>query len=107
MPKAYLTDMDGVLITGSQVIPGAIEFIERLRAAKAPFMVLTNNSRFTPRDHQARLQAIGLNITADLIFTSALATARFLDQQRPKGSAFVIGEPGLTTALHEVGYVLT
>ena len=107
MPKAYLCDMDGVLITGNQVIPGAIEFLERLRSAKAPFMVLTNNSRFTPRDHQAHLQAMGLDISAESIFTSALATARFLDQQHPKGSAYVIGEPGLTTALHEAGYVLT
>jgi NagD protein len=107
MPKAYLIDMDGVLIRGNKVIPGAIEFIEKLKAVNAPFLVLTNNSRFTPRDHQARLQAIGLNISAEYIFTSALATARFLDSQRPHGSAFVIGEAGLTTALHEIGYVLT
>jgi NagD protein len=107
MPKSYLIDMDGVLITGTIIIPGAAEFLERLRAAKAPFMVLTNNSRFTPRDHQARLSAIGLDIQADHIFTSALATARFLEQQRPDGSAYVIGEAGLTTALHDIGYVLT
>lgn len=107
MPKSYLIDMDGVLISGAKVIPGAVEFIERLRAAGAPFMVLTNNSRFTPRDHQARLGALGLDIGAKSIFTSALATARFLEHQRPGGSAFVIGEAGLTTALHEIGYVLT
>jgi len=105
--KAYLTDMDGVLIKGNYAIPGAVEFIERLKAVNAPFLVLTNNPRLTPRDHQARLQAIGLNIPADCIFTSALATARFLDSQRPHGSAFVIGEAGLTTALHEIGYILT
>jgi NagD protein len=107
MFKAYLTDMDGVLIRGNQTIPGAIEFIERLKAVKAPFLVLTNNPRFTPRDHEARLRAIGLDIPASAIFTSALATARFLDAQRPRGSAFVIGEAGLTTALHEIGYILT
>ncbi len=107
MAKAYLSDMDGVLIRGSRTIPGAVEFVEKLKAVNAPFLVLTNNSRFTPRDHQARLQAIGLNIEAKNIFTSALATARFLDAQRPRGSAFVIGEAGLTTALHEIGYVLT
>jgi NagD protein len=99
--------MDGVLVTGTKVIPGAIEFIERLRAANAPFMVLTNNSKRTPRDHQARLSAIGLDIPDESIFTSALATARFLESQRPGGSAYVIGEAGLTTALHEIGYVLT
>jgi NagD protein len=107
MPKAYLTDMDGVLIKGNEVIPGAIEFIERLRKGKFPFLVLTNNSRFTPRDLHARLKAMGLNIPAEQIFTSALATARFLKQQNPNGSAYVIGEAGLTTALHENGYVLT
>ena len=107
MPKAYLIDMDGVLIRGYKVIPGAIEFLERLRAAGALHMILTNNSRFTPRDHQARLEPLGLDIPAKSIFTSALATAYFLDQQRPKGTAYVIGEAGLTTALHEIGYVLT
>ncbi len=107
MSKAYLSDMDGVLIRGNRTIPGAVEFVEKLKAVNAPFLVLTNNSRFTPRDHQARLQAIGLDIEAKHIFTSALATARFLDSQRPRGSAFVIGEAGLTTALHEIGYVLT
>lgn len=107
MSKAYLSDMDGVLIRGSRTIPGAVEFVEKLKSVDAPFLVLTNNSRFTPRDHQARLQAIGLNIEAKNIFTSALATARFLDAQRPHGSAYVIGEAGLTTALHEIGYVLT
>jgi NagD protein len=107
MPKSYLSDMDGVLVSGERVIPGAIEFLARLREAGAPFMVLTNNSRRTPRDHQARLQSLGLDIRAESIFTSALATARFLEEQRPEGSAFVIGEAGLTTALHEIGYVLT
>lgn len=106
-PKAYLIDMDGVLIKGNQTIPGAVDFIEKLKAVNAPFLILTNNSRFTPRDHQARLRAIGLRVEAESIFTSALATARFLDAQRPRGSAFVIGEAGLTTALHEIGYVLT
>jgi NagD protein len=107
MAKAYLSDMDGVLIRGSRTIPGAVEFVEKLKALNTPFLILTNNSRFTPRDQQARLQAIGLNIEAEHIFTSALATARFLDSQRPRGSAYVIGEAGLTTALHEIGYVLT
>lgn len=107
MPKSYLVDMDGVLIKGRTVIPGAVAFLKRLREAGAPFMVLTNNSRFTPRDHHARLSAIGLDIPPESIFTSALATARFLHGQRPGGSAYVVGEAGLTTALHEIGYVLT
>ncbi len=107
MSRAYLIDMDGVLITGSKPIPGAVEFITRLHDASIPFMVFTNNSRLSPRDHHARLSAMGLNIPEEQIFTSALATAYFLDQQRPKGSAYVIGDSGLTTALHEIGYVQT
>jgi len=82
-------------------------FLDRLRAAGSPFLLLTNNSLFTPRDHQARLRAMGLRMPAESIYTSALATAHFLQQQRPDGSAFVVGEAGLTTALHDVGYVLT
>ena len=107
MPRAYLIDMDGVLINGRQLIPGAGRFIARLREAGIPFLVLTNNSRFTPHELQAGLRALGLDIQAETIFTSALATASVLDQQRPGGSAYVIGEAGLTTALLDIGYVLT
>jgi NagD protein len=107
MPKAYLIDMDGVLVTGSKPIPGAAEFLDRLRAAGAPYMLLTNNSRLTPRDHHARLETLGLEVPEQQIFTSALATARFLDSQRPGATAYAIGESGLTTALHDIGYALT
>ncbi|GIX49451.1 MAG: acid sugar phosphatase [Candidatus Tectimicrobiota bacterium] len=107
MPKAYLIDMDGVLVRGNRPIPGAPDFIARLQAAGIPFLVLTNNSFFTPRDHQARLQAMGFDIPAAAIFTSALATAAFLHRQRPHGTAYVVGEAGLTTALHDIGYTLT
>ncbi|TWP50063.1 HAD family hydrolase [Lentzea tibetensis] len=103
----YLMDMDGVLVHEEHLIPGADEFVAELRAADTPFLVLTNNSIYTPRDLRARLQRTGLDIPESSIWTSALATARFLDSQRPNGSAFVIGEAGLTTALHEIGYVLT
>ena len=107
MPKAYVIDIDGVLIRGNRPIPGAPDFIERLKESETPFVILTNNSRFTPQDMQARLRMIGFDIPSERIFTSALATARFLHDQRPEGSAFVIGESGLTTALHEIKYVLT
>ncbi len=107
MPKSYLIDMDGVLVLGSQVIPGANEFIKRLMAHGARFLVLTNNSLYTPRDLHARLARIGLDVPSNAIYTSALATAQFLASQRPGGSAYVIGEAGLTTALHDVGYIIT
>jgi NagD protein len=99
--------MDGVLIHEGSLIPGADEFIRRLRASGRPFLVLTNNSIYTPRDLRARLGHTGIDLPESAIWTSALATARFLDLQRPGGSAYVIGEAGLTTALHEAGYTLT
>nr|WP_062986134.1 HAD-IIA family hydrolase [Nocardia salmonicida] len=104
---SYLTDMDGVLVHEDQLIPGADEFLAELRANEIPFLVLTNNSIRTPRDLQARLRHTGLDIPEESIWTSALATATFLADQRPNGTAYVVGESGLTTALHEIGYVLT
>ncbi|HLX41563.1 MAG TPA: HAD-IIA family hydrolase [Ktedonobacteraceae bacterium] len=105
--KNYLTDMDGVILRGSTLIPGAAEFIQRLRTNDIPFLILTNNSQYTQRDLQVRLAYMGLEVPAEAIFTSALATAQFLHDQRPGGRAFAIGESGLTTALHDIGYVLT
>jgi 5'-nucleotidase len=107
MPWNYLMDMDGVLVHEEHLVPGADQLIGELAANKNPFLVLTNNSIYTPRDLRARLQRTGLDVPETSIWTSALATAKFLNSQRPNGSAFVIGEAGLTTALHEVGYVLT
>lgn len=105
--KNFLIDMDGVLVSGSTLIPGADEFILRLRQRDAKFLLLTNNSRHTPRDLAFNLQKMGLPIQAENIFTSAIATARFLQTQRPGGTAYVIGESGLTSALHEAGYIIT
>lgn len=105
--KNYLIDMDGVLVHGSQPVPGANEFIRRLHAAQARFLVLTNNPIYTPRDLAARLERIGLEVPPEAIYTSALATARFLKSQHPDGTAYVIGDAGLTTALHDVGYTMT
>jgi NagD protein len=105
--RSWLMDMDGVLVREEQAIPGADLFLARLRERGTPFLVLTNNSIYTRRDLSARLAASGLEVPEHAIWTSALATARFLEDQRPAGSAFVIGEAGLTTALHAAGYTLT
>jgi NagD protein len=105
--RCWLTDMDGVLVHEGHALPGAAEFLERLRERERPFLVLTNNSIYTARDLRARLSASGLDIPEESIWTSALATAQFLADQMPSGKAYVIGEAGLTTALHEIGYVLT
>jgi NagD protein len=104
---AWLTDMDGVLVHEGKVLPGAAELIAKWEKAGTPFLVLTNNSIYTPRDLSARLKAGGLNIPEERIWTSALATASFLNKQQPKGTAYVIGESGLTQALHEIGYTQT
>ncbi|MFC6356098.1 HAD-IIA family hydrolase [Luethyella okanaganae] len=105
--ECWLTDMDGVLVHENHPLPGAAELLEQWRQEGAPHLVLTNNSIFTPRDLSARLRASGLIVPEEAIWTSALATAAFLTSQIPGGSAFVIGEAGITTALHEAGFIMT
>lgn len=105
--ESYLMDMDGVIVRENELVPGADRFLARLREAGKRFLILTNNSRHIPRDLAAHLGRLGLDVTDGDIWTSALATARFLGDQRPAGSAFVIGESGLTTALYEAGYTQT
>jgi len=105
--ESWLMDMDGVLVREEHAVPGADRFLASLTEQGTPFLLLTNNSIYTRRDLAARLRASGLDVPEESIWTSALATARFLEDQRPGGSAFVIGEAGLTTALHDAGYTLT
>ena len=105
--KNYICDMDGVLVHGNQAIPGAADFINRLRERKCKFLILTNNPIYTPGDLAHRLKITGLEIPEEKIFTSAMATAAFLKSQKASGTAFVIGESGLTTAIHNAGYVIT
>ena len=107
MSKSYLIDMDGVIVRGSELIAGADGFLDRLRQRGIKFLILTNNPQYTPRDLQHRLQRVGVNVSVEHIYPSAMATAQFLKMQMPDGTAFVIGESGLTAALHEAGYVLT
>ena len=105
--SCWLTDMDGVLVHEEQALPGAAEFIAALQEHGRRFLVLTNNSIYTARDLRARLLASGIDVPEGTIWTSALATAQFLADQRPHGTAYVVGEAGLTTALHDIGYVMT
>jgi NagD protein len=100
-------DIDGVLVAEEDAIAGADRFLTRLAELGIPFLVLTNTSIYTRRDLSARLRASGLTVPEESIWTSANATARFLEDQRPGGTAFVIGEAGVTTALHQGGYTLT
>src|SRR3954466_1476279 len=97
--ETWLTDMDGVLVHEEVPIAGAQEVIEALKASGKPFLVLTNNSIFTPHDLRARLLGSGIDVPEEAIWTSALATAQFLSEQRPHGTAYVVGEAGLPPAL--------
>jgi NagD protein len=102
--SGFLIDMDGVIYRGNQLIPGSDRFIDELRSRDIPFLFLTNNSQRTRRDVAIRLQRMGINADERHVYTCAMATARFLARQKPNGTAYVIGEGGLLTALHQNGY---
>jgi NagD protein len=106
MRHGYLIDMDGVLYRGHELIPGADRFVHLLREQNVPFRFLTNNSQRTRRDVVAKLARMGIDVEEEHIFTCAMATARFLAMQKRNGTAFVIGEGGLLTALHQNGYAV-
>jgi len=100
----FLIDMDGVIYRGNSLVPGADTFVNQLRELGTPFQFLTNNSQRTRRDVAAKLKRMGIHAQESDIFTCAMATARFLAQQEPGGTAYVIGEGGLLHALHRNGY---
>ncbi len=106
MTKGFLIDMDGVLYRGHGLIPGADTFVNELLQRDIPFLFLTNNSQRTRRDVATRLQRMGIPVSHEHVFTCAMATARFLAEQKPNGTAYVIGEGGLLNALHENGYAI-
>ena len=107
MPKSFISDMDGVVYKGNQLVPGADEFVEKLKRGGHKFLFLTNNSRHTPLDLRRKMKDLGIELEEKHFYTSALATAAFLNMQKPKGSAYVIGDAGLTKALYDVGYSIT
>lgn len=104
MNTGLLIDMDGVIYRGSELIPGADAFVKLLFDNDIPFLFLTNNSQRTRRDVATKLDRMGIHVGEDHVFTCAMATARFLAQQKPGGTAYVIGEGGLLQALHQNGY---
>lgn len=107
MPRpGLLIDMDGVIYRSSQLIPGADRFIETLLESNIPFLFLTNNSQRTRCDVATKLRRMGIDVEDSHVFTCAMATARFLAEQKPHGTAYVIGEGGLTQALHMNGYAI-
>jgi NagD protein len=107
MKHGYLIDMDGVIYRGSEVIPGAAEFIRHLQEERIPYLFLTNNSAYTPLDVVVKLRKFDIETTADHVYTAALATAEFVHRQKPNGTAFVIGEGGILNALNDVHYAIS
>jgi NagD protein len=106
MRHGYLIDMDGVMYRGAEIIRGADRFVADLRRRDVPFRFLTNNSQRTRRDVVAKLARMGIDVQEQHVYTCAMATASFLERQKPGGTAFVIGEGGLLTALHQHGYAI-
>lgn len=104
--KGFICDMDGVIYHGNRLLPGVTEFVDWLYRENKPFLFLTNSSERSPRELQAKLARMGLDVSDEHFYTSALATARFLDRQAPRCSAYVIGAPGLFNALYEVGITI-
>lgn len=105
--KKYIIDLDGVLVRGNVPIPGAPQFLQRLKENECQYLILTNNPLYTPADLAYRLGAMGFDVSENQIFTSSMATAQFLQRQKPHGKAFVIGESGLISPIHYVGYIIT
>lgn len=106
MKQGLLIDMDGVIYQGDNLIPGADNFISRVLKENIPFMFMTNNSQRTRIDAVRKLQKLGINVTENHVYTSAMATGKFLASQIPKGTAYVLGEGGLLSSLHENGISL-
>lgn len=105
-PFGVLIDMDGVVYRGADPIPGAQDFVKNLQSSGIPFLFLTNNSQRTRLDIAAKIQRLGFPVGPDHIYTCGIATARFLARQKPGCTAYVLGETGLTTALHTNGIAI-
>jgi len=102
--KAFICDMDGVIYHGDRILPGVKEFIDWLKKENKKFLFLTNASERTPKELKDKLKRMGIDVNEDVFYTSALATASFISSQKPKGTAYIIGDAGLINALYNVGY---
>lgn len=101
--KAFISDMDGVIYHGNKLLPGAAEFVDWLNENRKKYLFLTNSSERSPQELREKLLRLGIDVSKEHFYTSALATADFLVRQHPGCSAYVIGEAGLTNALYERG----
>jgi NagD protein len=106
MAQGLLIDMDGVVYGGGILIPGADTFIDKTLTTENTLLFMTNNSQRTRLESVRKLHKLGIEVTEDHVYTSAMATAKFLSSQVPRGTAYVLGEGGLLTSLHENGIIL-
>jgi NagD protein len=104
--KGFICDMDGVIYHGNKLLPGVKEFVDWLIKDDKRFLFLTNSSERTPQELRDKLKRLGIEVNENVFYTSALATASFIAAQKPKGSAYIIGEAGLINALYNVGYTM-
>jgi NagD protein len=104
--KGFISDMDGVIYHGNRLLPGVPEFVEWLKRENKKFLFLTNSSERTPKELQEKMHRLGIDVSEDVFYTSALATANFLAIQKPRGTAFIVGEAGLINAMYNAGYTM-
>jgi NagD protein len=104
--KGFIIDMDGVIYHGNKLLPGVTEFVGWLHKKEKAFLFMTNSSSSTPKELQQKLRRMGMEVDEGHFYTSALATAKFLSNQNPGCSAYVIGEAGLLNALHDTGITM-
>jgi len=105
--KGFLIDMDGVIYEGKRLLEGVKDFVDWLQEEKKEFLFLTNNSKPTPHELRNKLLSLGIEVGVENFYTSAIATARFLQSQKPEGgTCYVIGEAGLHLALYERGFIM-
>ena len=104
--KGFISDMDGVIYHGNKLLPGAAEFVEWLEENGKQYLFLTNSSERSPQELHEKLLRLGIDVSKEHFYTSALATADFLSRQHPNCSAYVIGDTGLTNALYERGITM-
>lgn len=101
--QGFICDMDGVIYHGNRVLDGVVEFIEWLQKSGKKFVFLTNSPEKTPQELSMKLGRMGLEVSPERFYTSAMATAAFLNSQKPGCTAYVIGEAALTKALYDQG----
>jgi NagD protein len=103
MKYGSMIDMDGVIYAGEELIEGADAFVKKLLDERIPFTFLSNNSSKSRADAVEKLAKMGIDVTEDHIYSSAMATATFLTEHYPGCSMHVLGEGGLLKSLKNGG----